>query len=239
MEFILKGTKMVFGDRRLRRYLVRPLLWTFLIYLVISFTASSLAAGPITNLLDRLAFIPPDWTPWIARIVFFIAWSFIGGPIFFGLNGMLSSILWEELSLHAEEDAYGSAPHHKTTFSVAWSDTFRRLPLTIAVSVLSFFLGIFGIGWASAWPVGWLCLYDFTAAAYARRGVYYPEQKFRSKNLKKRFSFALSCGLVSLFPLINLILLPGCVVGATLLVRDDEERVAASSLPGAGRTIGR
>lgn len=224
MEYILKGTKMVFGDRRLRRYLTRPLLWTIFIYFAISFTASYLAAGPIAGLLDRLEFIPDTWTPWIARIVFFIGWSFIGGPIFFGLNGTLSSILWEELSLHAEEDVYGSAPRGKTNFSTAWGDTFKRLPITIAVAILSFFLGIFGIGWASAWPVGWLCLYDFTASAYARRGVYYPRQKFFAKQIKKRFSFAMSCGVISLFPLINLFLLPGCIVGATLLVRDDEIR---------------
>jgi uncharacterized protein involved in cysteine biosynthesis len=229
MEYILRGAKMVFTDRRLRRYLTKPLLWTILIYFVISFSASTLAARPITALLDRLQFIPEGWTPWIARIVFFIAWSFIGGPIFFGLNGTLSSILWDELSLHAEEDAFGSAPRGKTTFTVALSDTLRRLPLTLAVAVLSFFLGIFGIGWASIWPVGWLSLYDFTAAAYARRGVYYPQQKHAAKRSKKGFMFAMGCGLVSLFPLINLILLPGCIVGATLLVRDEEERAKSLS----------
>lgn len=213
---------MVFGDRSLRRYLVRPLLLTILLYLTISISASQLAVGPLTDLLNRFDFIPENWTTWIARIVFFLAWTFIGGPIFFGLNGMLSSILWEDLSFAAEEKTYGSAPQHRTGFRMAWADTFRRLPLTVAVAVLSFFLGIFGLGWVSLWPVGWLCLYDFTAAAYARRAVFYPDQKGASKRLRKGFSFAMSCGIISLFPLINLFLLPGCVVGATLLVRDDE-----------------
>lgn len=229
MDYVLRGTKLVFGDRSLRKYLFKPFFWTVLIYFTISFTAASLAVGPLSRALDWLGFIPDNWTVWIARILFFIAWSFIGGPIFFGINGMLSSLLWEDLSHAAEEKVYGSAPFHRTGFRAAWSDTFRRLPLTIGVTILSFFLGIFGVGWASLWPVGWLCLYDFTASAYARRAVYYPEQKAASKRIKKGFSFALSCGLVSLFPLVNLVLLPGCVVGATLLVRDDEQKALVDS----------
>lgn len=222
MEYVLRGTKMVFGDRSLRKYLFKPLFWTILLYLTISFTAASLAVGPLSNLLDRIAFIPDNWTEWIARILFFLAWTFVGGPIFFGLNGMLSGILWDELSLAAEEKTFGSAPQHRTGFRAAWADTFRRLPLTVGVAILSFFLGIFGIGWASIWPVGRLCLYDFTAAAYTRRALYYPQQKEVAKRLRKGFGFSLTCGLISLFPLINLIALPGCVVGATLMVREDE-----------------
>jgi len=224
MDYVLRGSKMVFGDRTLRKYLIKPFFWTILLYLTISISASQLAMGPLTRFLDWLGFVPDNWTGWIARLLFFIGWAFIGGPIFFGLNGMLSSTLWEDLSLAAEEKAFGSAPQHRTGFRAAWADTFRRLPLTIGVTVLSFFLGIFGLGWASAWPVGRLCLYDFTAAAYARRAVYYPEQKTAAKRIKKGVGFAVSCGIVSLFPLINLFLLPGCVVGATLLVREDEQR---------------
>ncbi|MEQ1935188.1 MAG: EI24 domain-containing protein [Fimbriimonadaceae bacterium] len=155
-------------------------------------------------------------------MAFFIAWSFIAGPIFFGINGMLSSILWDKLSLKVEQRVFGNAPEAKTTLGRALADSLARLPLTIGVSLISAILGFTPLAWLSAWPVGWLCLYDFTSCAYARRGLYYPAQKAASSRLPKAREFALGCGILSLIPLLNLICLPGCIAGATILVRKGE-----------------
>lgn len=227
MQFVLKGTQLIYKNPELRRYLVKPLLWSIFLYIVISITSSTLAVGPLSGLLSRLDFIPDHLTIWIARILFFIGWSFIAGPIFFGLNGMLSTILWDELSLKVEQMTSGDShtPNTLPGIGTVWSDAIRRLPLSLGIGILSFLLGIFGAGWLSIWPVGWLCLYDFTSPAYARRRTFYPAQKAAAKKLRYGMSFALTCGLISLFPLLNLALLPGCVAGATLLVRANEDGV--------------
>jgi uncharacterized protein involved in cysteine biosynthesis len=199
MQFVLKGTQLIYKNPELRRYLVKPLLWSIFLYIVISITSSTLAVGPLSGLLSRLDFIPDHLTIWIARILFFIGWSFIAGD--------------------------SHTPNTLPGIGTVWSDAIRRLPLSLGIGILSFLLGIFGAGWLSIWPVGWLCLYDFTSPAYARRRTFYPAQKAAAKKLRYGMSFALTCGLISLFPLLNLVLLPGCVAGATLLVRANEDGV--------------
>ncbi len=215
---------MTLGQKELRGFIIRPILWGILIYALVSISANFALVGPLRDLILRLG-VPESWSIWVARIAFFIAWSFIAGPIFFGINGMLSSLLWDKLSLRVEERVFGSAPNGQTSLGRALADSMARLPLTVGVSLLSALLS-FTVPWLSAWPVGWLSLYDFTACAYARRGLYYPAQKRASSRLPKAREFAICCGILSLIPLVNLICLPGCIAGATILVRKGEHSSA-------------
>ncbi|MEQ1823879.1 MAG: EI24 domain-containing protein [Fimbriimonadaceae bacterium] len=221
MEYLVSGIRMTLTQRDLRAFIIRPLLWGILIYAFVAVSANFALAGPLQDFIHRMG-VPDKWSFWVARIAFFIAWSFIAGPIFFGINGMLSSVLWDKLSLRVEQQVFGGAPDSKTTLGRSLLDSLARLPLTIGVAILSAILGFTPLAWLTAWPVGWLSLYDFTACAYARRGLYYPSQKAASSRLPKAREFAICCGILSLIPLLNLICLPGCIAGATILVRKGE-----------------
>jgi uncharacterized protein involved in cysteine biosynthesis len=82
------------------------------------------------------------------------------------------------------------------------------------------------LGWlgllASAVVAGVLGLVEFSAPAYARRGVLYPAQ-LRVLRLRAALGFGVCTGLVSLLPLIFVLAMPAMVVGGTILCREGEK----------------
>lgn len=220
MDYVIKGVFLVWGERRFRRYFLRPFWASLALFLAISVTLRLTLPRVLETAWHDLGGSPlPTWLWWIVVTIILF---FVSGTIFFALNGILSSLLWEELSYQAELAAFGNAPREKTTFARGLADSAARLPSTIGWTVLGMALSLTPMGLGAAWPNGQLSLTDFTAPAYARRKCYYPAQKVRANRLRSARSFAWTAGFVSLIPILNLICLPGLIAGATLMVRQEE-----------------
>lgn len=213
---------MSWTDRQLRPYIIKPFLWTVLSYAVIALVLGWAFATLVSPHLIGWG-IPEAWANVLSRLAFFLAWGLIGGAVFFMINGVFSSLLWDDLSRQAELQIYGHAPLAKTTIRRSVADSIRRIPYACGVGLLSFFLGLTPLFWLSVWPVGQMSLVDFTAPAHARRGLYYPAQKKAAQSLSGQHGFAVLAGMISLFPIVNALCLPGCIIGATMLVRRSEE----------------
>lgn len=230
MNALIEGIRMSWTDKKLRPYIIKPFLWTFLAYAVLAFALGWLFSSWVSPHLISWG-MPENWAAIVSRITFFLAWGLIGGAIFFMINGIFSSMLWDDLSRRAEMQIYGHAPDGKTTLRRSLADSIKRIPYACGVGLLSFILGFTPLFWLSIWPVGQMSVIDFTAPAHARRGLYYPSQKQAAQALSGQHSFGVLAGLISLFPIVNALCLPGCIIGATMLVRQSEE---ARILPHSG-----
>lgn len=222
MNALIDGIRMSWTDRQLRPYIIKPFAWTLVSYLILGFTLGWLFSSLVSPQLIGWG-MPEFWAAVVSRIAFFLAWGLIGGAVFFMINGIFSSLLWDDLSCRAELQIYGHAPTARTTFRRSIGDSIRRMPYACGIGLLSLILGFTPLFWLAVWPVGQMSVVDFTAPAFARRGLYYPAQKRAAQALRGQSGFALAAGLISLFPLVNALCLPGCIIGATMLVRRSEE----------------
>lgn len=220
MNYALRGINMVWSDKSLRRYFIRPFIWTILMFLAIMIPLRLWLPGFLAAKWEDFGWAAlPGWLWWVVVTIIFF---FVSGVIFFMINGILSGLLWEDLSREAEERAFGDAPQFHTPLARGLADSAARIPSTIGWSLLGIVLSFTPFGIAAAWPNGRMCLNDFTAPAYSRRRLYFPKQRDRAKQLRSANAYAWTAGLISLFPIVNLICLPGLIVGATLMVRTED-----------------
>ncbi|MBL8049402.1 MAG: EI24 domain-containing protein [Chthonomonas sp.] len=220
MRYVLGGVQMVWSDRSLRRYLIAPFLWTIVVFLAVMIPLRLWLPGFLGQQWERTGWSqPPMWVWWIVVTLIFL---FISSTIFFMINGILSGLLWENLSREVEERLYGTAPQHKTSLARGIADAVARIPSTVGWSLLGIVLGFTPFGLGAAYPNGRMCINDFTSPAYSRRQLYFPAQKVRANTLRSAGSYAWTCGLISLFPIVNLICLPGMIAGATMMVRTED-----------------
>lgn len=141
------------------------------------------------------------------------------GPAFLGLGMFFSVFHWEELSREVEREVHGpNVPNHVTPHVVGIWDGIKRTPRGIFVMVLSLLLSPILFGLLSAGLTGYQSAYDLTGPAFARRGVFWSEQKRFASRVRGRGGLMLAAGIISLVPILNLLLIPSLVAGATLLV---------------------
>jgi len=228
MEQLLRGIRYSWTQKGLRRYFWRPFFWTLALY--IGFMVG-LRIVMLPHLQNWYGMTGIDWQPpaWAWQVLMTILLFFISSAVFFGINGLLSGLVWDELSLKAEEMYYGDAPKGDATFAKAVSDSLRRTPYSLWMSFLGMIGGLTPFGILSIWAVGKMSRIDFASPAMARRGIWYPAQKKYSAQLKDAQGYQWAVGILSLFPIVNLVCLPGCIIGATFLVRDHERALTLRS----------
>ena len=224
MSALIRGIKLSWADKRFRPYFWKPLIWSILAFMAIMIPLRIFLPPWIQGQFAEFGISTgPDW---VWRLGINILLFLISGSVFYGLNGLLSSFVWEELSLFSEQLLYGSAPNQRVTFGTNLKDTLARLPSSVGLSILAILLSFTPMGVGSIWPNGRLCLLDFSAPAYLRRGVHFREQKAILAKNPKSMEFMLSSGIVTLFPFLNLLCLPGLVIASTIFVRESEMSIA-------------
>jgi uncharacterized protein involved in cysteine biosynthesis len=228
MEQLLRGIRYSWSQKGLRKYFWKPFFWTLVIYVAFMVSLRILITPHLQNWYGMTGI---DWQPpaWAWQVLITFLFIFISSAVFYGINGLLSGLVWDDLSQKAEEMYYGDAPKGNTTFGKSVSDTLKRTPYSLGMSFLGMIGGFTPFGILSVWAVGKMSRIDFASPAMARRGVYYPEQKNYSARLKNAQSYQWAVGVLSLFPLVNLVCLPGCIIGATFLVRDNERALTSRS----------
>ncbi|MCE9560288.1 MAG: hypothetical protein K8R88_15230 [Armatimonadetes bacterium] len=226
MQALIRGIKLSWTDKRFRQFFWKPLIWSIVAFMAIMIPLRIYLPPWIQGQFAEFGISTgPDW---VWRLGINILLFLISGTVFYGLNGILSSFVWEELSLFAEQTLFGSAPNQKVSFATNLKDTFARLPASVGLSILAVLLSFTPMGIGSIWPNGRLCILDFSAPAFLRRGIHFKEQKALIAKNPRALEFLLSAGVVTLFPFLNLLCLPGLVIASTIFVRESEASVPRS-----------
>lgn len=215
---LLKGLKLL-TRKELRKYLIIPVLINFIIY-------SAVFSLGYVYLSDLIAQFIPSWLSWLEWLIwplFFISFSVVGFFTFTVIANLIASPFYSQLSIKTLEIISGqkSEAQEQPISQVLFSELrrmayllSRMLPLLIlfVIPVINlmapFVWALFG-----AWGMG----LEFMAYPLENKGLLFPEQKQQAKT--RRIGVLSFGGLTVLglsIPLINLIVAPAAVIGATI-----------------------
>lgn len=218
MGFVVRGIGLVFGNRRYWPFVWKPMLACAGVFLAIVALGYWIFVPMLSSTLGR--WVDDRIAGGTATVAYAIIWWFLSGIVFVTIAGLLSSILWDRLSYEVERTVNPSPPKEDTNFAEWLADALPRAGFACLI-----FCGTLGCFWLLPVAVvlaSWLCLYDYTASAYLRRGISFARQFGRAFRCKGWPTFALACGLLTLLPFINVLVLPGLVAGGTLMVAESE-----------------
>ncbi len=215
---LLKGMKLL-GNPELRKYLIIPILINLILYS----TAFALGYFYISDLITQLI---PGWLSWLEWIIwplFFLSFSIAGFFTFTILANLIASPFYSQLANKTLELVSGQPTNIKeqSITQVVISELkrmgylfSRMLPLLIlfiipGINLLAPFLwALFG-----AWGMG----LEFMAYPLENQGLLFAQQK---QEAKARRIGVLSFGGLTIvglsIPVLNLIVAPAAVIGATI-----------------------
>lgn len=216
--FLLKGLKLLTSPG-LRKFIIIPMLINVVLY------SAALALGYfyISDLIDQ--FIPGwlQWLSWILWPLFFISFFIAGFFTFTVLANMLAAPFYGKLSaktlamISGEPFATAEQPLAKVFFAEAKRMGYlatRALPLLIlsiipGINVIAPFLwALFG---------AWGMALEYLAYPLENQGVLFSEQKNLVKSVRLgALSFGGLAVLGLTIPVLNIIVAPAAVIGATL-----------------------
>lgn len=150
------------------------------------------------------------------------AWILVAEPVFLILFGVFSVPAWDALSKQVEIVRNGSAATGKLGCGLIGLDICVRITLAVLLSGTAVLLGCLGFGLVGAVLCGWLMLFDLSAPTFARRNAGIFRQYRLVFKCKGWQGFWLVASLASIFPIVNVLMLPVLVVAATLLVLESE-----------------
>ncbi|MCP9212921.1 EI24 domain-containing protein [Streptomyces sp. NEAU-Y11] len=204
---------------------------------------------------DVIAWATPfadDWSsPWLAvfrgslAILFAAACLFLAIITFTAVTLLVGQPFYESLSEAVDRSEDGHAPESGLPlWRELWIGLREAIALVVRVTlwtVLFFALGFIPVIGQTAIPALAFCVTGFflaeelTSIALLRRGVLLKERRrmLRGRRLLT-LGFGVPLALAFLLPLVAVVLMPGAVAGATLLVRDLTGEAAASDGGDAG-----
>lgn len=216
--FLFKGLKLLTSPE-LRKFIIIPMLINVVLYSV----ALALGYFYISDLIDQ--FIPGwlQWLSWVLWPLFFISF-FIGGFFTFTvLANLLAAPFYGKLSAKTlamvSDKAYATAEQPLTKVLVAESKRIaylasRALPLLI----LSIIPGLNVLA-PALWAMfgAWGMALEYLAYPLENQGVLFSEQKDLIKSVRLgALSFGGLAVLGLTVPVLNIIIAPAAVIGATL-----------------------
>lgn len=223
--------------------LKRPRLWPLglvpaLITFAVLTTAVVLLAGTVLDLVSWATPFADDWAErtrtivrWVVAlaIVVLAVWACV--LLFVALTLTIGQPFYEALAKRVDEEL-GNAPeerdepwHRGVRRSVR--ETLSMLLRTAPAGIAVFAVGLVPVVGQVAGPVlgalvgGRFLALELLAPAMERRGKYLLERLVFAKSARAVIlGFGIPAFLAFLVPLLNVVLMPGAVAGATLLVRE-------------------
>ncbi len=216
--FLFKGLKLLTSPE-LRKFIIIPMLINVVLYSV----ALTLGYFYISDLIDQ--FIPGwlQWLSWVLWPLFFISFFMAGFFTFTVLANILSAPFYGKLSAKTlamvSDKAYATAEQPLTKVLVAESKRIaylasRALPLLI----LSIIPGLNVLA-PALWAMfgAWGMALEYLAYPLENQGVLFSEQKDLIKSVRLgALSFGGLAVLGLTVPVLNIIIAPAAVIGATL-----------------------
>jgi uncharacterized protein involved in cysteine biosynthesis len=221
MRYLVRGFGILARNRHLWKYLVRPVLLSGLVFLAIVATGYVILVPRVADLLAGLGV--PGWlSTGGATLLYAVLWLFLSGIVFLGIASLFSSLMWDGLSMEVERLEFGDPGGEPARWPVALGDIIRRGAFSLTVAALGIGCGWVLFGSVAVFLTGVLGLFDYTASAYLRRGISFPEQMARVGRCPGWAGFMLVAGVVTLIPFVNVLMLPAMVAGGTLMAAESE-----------------
>jgi uncharacterized protein involved in cysteine biosynthesis len=229
----LRGIGLILRTPRLWPLCLGPLVGIVVLYVLLGAVGGVIL---VPRLEDWLASLPNSGAFLIAiELLAILLWLLLFPFLFVLLGGVLFGLIFEPLSRATEEIALGKKVEDRIpplTNGQLFGDAVARLALNGFLGLSAFLLG-FALGpIPGVIAAALIGLLDYTASAYLRRGITLKSQSrqlFLQRPNGAVFSFGLVAGLLSLLPIVGVLLMPGLVVGGTLLVLRRESDTAPTS----------
>jgi uncharacterized protein involved in cysteine biosynthesis len=227
MRYLVEGARLVFTDRTLWPYLWRPMLLGGAIYLVF-LIAGFLTVPKIADWVMDVFRVQDGTARQAGNLIAYLGYAlllwFISGAIFLTGSTLVSAFMWEKLSIEVEERLGNPNPATwKVPIATMAVDGGLRFVLAMTMTILGLLCGWVVPVLGPVLIMGWLALHDFTGPSFMRRRHTLIQQMPKVYRLKGWFGFQLSCGVVTLFPFVNVLMLPAMVAGATIMVYRSEQ----------------
>ncbi|MFR9727126.1 EI24 domain-containing protein [Streptomyces sp. MS19] len=259
LRFLLQGQRWVLRHPRRLAFGLLPALITLVVYAA-ALVALALWAGDIAVWATPFA---DDWgSPWQSLLRTFFALLLVGAALlvavitFTAVALLVGDPFYETLSEQIEDSEGGAPPGPDRPLwqdlAVSVRDSLQVLWRVLLCTVPLFFLGFVPVIGQTVVPLlglavsGFFLTLELTSVAMDRRGIPVPG---RLRLLRGQLGVAVGFGLplvvAFLVPLAAVLLMPGAVAGATLLVRDltaappvtDPVTKAAHTGPAADSTV--
>lgn len=219
------GIWLVLRTPRLWPLCLGPLLTALVVYVLLGVVGGYLLIPRLPGWLG----LAPGGRPWwaveaLGTVAFVVLWLFLFSYVFVLLAGLFSGLLWDRLTHAVEMQAGGPTPAASLGCLPSLADSMGRLLLSGALGVGALLLSLFLGPLPGLLAAAFIGLLEYTSSAYLRRGhTLGPQMRRLLGRLDgPTLLFALLAGALSLLPLIGVLLMPGLVVGGTLLTRRRE-----------------
>ena len=224
--------------RRLWIFVLTPLLINTVLFGGAVWWSSVQVDALASRLLEGLATWLPDWLDWLSTVLYWLIWplfilavllvvfytftlvaNFLGSPF----NGLLAEQVEviatgqapvSPLSLWQEIRRAPVVELRKLGYLVAWAIPLLLLFLIPVVNLLAPFLwGVFG---------AWMLALQYVEYPLSNHGMDISEQR---RHLRERrwlvLGFGTSTLVMTLIPVLNFLVMPAAVIGATLMVVEE------------------
>ncbi|TNF55264.1 sulfate transporter CysZ [bacterium] len=240
LTYFFKGIRMIFHPG-LRRFVIIPLIINIVI-----FTAAILVGiDQFDTLLDWLMPQGEAWWIEFARVILWILFSaMISLIVFFTFtlianllgapfNGLLSEKVERSLSGEIHEEEGGVRLLLASIFPSLLSEARKMayfLIFAAVVLILSLFIHVLS---PLLWGIfaSWMFALEYIAYPMENHGIYF--SKTRAQVRKKRaisFGFGMAVMFATMIPLVNFLVMPSAVAGATILWVERLNRTAGKEI---------
>jgi CysZ protein len=241
--YFLRGIRLIFAPA-VRAYVIVPLLVNVLLFSAIIY----FGIGQFRELLDWLL---PSWLDWlaylllplffvIALIIVFFTFSLVGNLVAAPFNGLLAEAV--ECHITGAPAPGGGWKKMMTDLGRTMVSELRKLAYIVlwGVPVLLLF-AIPGLNLAAPfiWMLfgAWMLAISYLDYPMGNHGLTFPEQR---RQLGQRRYLALGFGGAAMFalaiPLVNFLVIPAAVAGATILWVERLEAADGTQPPGSSGT---
>ncbi len=241
--YFLRGIRLIFAPG-VRAYVMGPLLVNIVVFSALIY----FGAGWFQVLLDWML---PGWLDWLAfvlwplffvaaLIVVFFTFSLIGNLIAAPFNGLLAEAV--ECHITGTPIPGGGLKKMMADLGRTIASELRKLAYIVLWGIPALLL-LFIPGLNLAVPViwmlfgAWMLAISYVDYPMGNHGLTFPEQR---RQLGQRLYLALGFGGAAMFalaiPLVNFLVIPAAVAGATILWVERLAKVDSAELPDAGGT---
>ena len=241
--YFLRGTRLIFAPG-VRAYVIVPLLVNVVLFSGLIY----FGIGQFGELLDWLL---PDWLDWlaylllplflvVALIIVFFTFSLIGNLVAAPFNGLLAEAV--ECHITGAPAPAGGLKKMMADLGRTMASELRKLTYIVlwGIPVLLLFV-IPGLNLAAPfiWMLfgAWMLAISYVDYPMGNHGLTFPEQR---RQLGQRRYLALGFGGAAMFalaiPLVNFLVIPAAVAGATILWVERLAEVDSAEMPDAGGT---
>jgi uncharacterized protein involved in cysteine biosynthesis len=220
MKYVWRAINMFRRFPRLRRFVWKPMLITMALFIGLVVALFSLL-WPLLASLSLPAWLSVAAGP-IATLGLGVILYLAFVPLFVTLAITINAFGWDQLSREIELLETGHAVDEHPPFHKVFVDGLRRQLVALILFPVA---ACSGLWFLTVIVAAYLGLHDYGAPIFYRRDVYLSGQRRLVFRQKDWLTFALAAGVSTLFPLVNILLLPVFVAGATLMFLDSRSRL--------------